>query len=85
VATLALDAAWVWRKQHHAVAQAHRLPHIMGHEKNGFPAVPPDALQVTVELFPRQGVQRGKRFIHEQHPGVGRERPGQGDALFHSP
>src|SRR5262245_51366634 len=43
-----------------------------------------DFLQIAVELAASEGVERGERFIDEQHFGIGRQGTRQGHALLHA-
>ena len=74
----------VRREQHHAVSQARRLADVVRHENDRLLPRLPDLLDVAVELFARQRVQRRKRLVHQQHPRIRRQRPRQRDALFHA-
>ena len=41
-------------------------------------------LQLALHDLAGHGVERRERLIHEQHLGLGHERPGQTDALAHA-
>ena len=43
-----------------------------------------DGHQQFLHLLARQAVQRTKRFVHQQDVGLGRQRPGNSDALAHA-
>src|SRR2546425_748740 len=56
----------------------------MRNKDNGFAAFLPDALDVAIELFTRERVQRREWLIHQKNTRVWRQRPCQRDTLLHS-
>ena len=74
----------VWREQNDAVTQADGFTHVVGDEDDGLTMLAPDSLDVTVQLFACQGVERAEGFIHQEDAGVWRQGPSQGHALFHA-
>ena len=78
------DAARIWRKQNHAAPQASRFPDIVRHEDNRLFSSRPDSLEIAVELFAGHGIQGPKRFVHQEHARIWRQRTGQRHALAHS-
>ena len=56
----------------------------MGDENNRFLRLFPDTQQFLLQVFPRLGVKRGKRFIHQQHAGIVGQCPGNGHPLLHT-
>ena len=78
------DASRRRRHEHDAIAEAHRLAHVVRDEDDGLAAFHPDVLDVAVELLAGERIERGEGLVHQQHPRVGRERAGQRDALLHA-
>jgi hypothetical protein len=78
------DASWVGREQHNAVAEADGFTDIMRDEHDSFSALREDALNISIELIARECVERGKRFVHQQHTGVRREAACKRNALAHT-
>ncbi len=71
------------REQDHAIGEADGFAHVMRDEDDRLAPLLPDPLDVAVKLLARQRVERGEWFVHQQDARIRRERPGQGDALFH--
>ena len=78
------NATGMRRKEEHAIAQASCLSNVMRNEHNRFLARLPDSLNIPVELLASQRIERGKRFIHQQHARIGCQGAGQRDPLLHS-
>src|SRR3954471_13131564 len=57
-------------EQHHAVAEAHRLTDVVGHEQHRLLGARPQVLQLVVEDVAGHGVERAERLVHEQHVAV---------------
>ena len=74
---LVLDPPRVRREEHHAVAQADGLAHVVGDEEDRLPALRPDPLEVAVELLAGHGVERAEGLVHEEHAGVRGEGSGR--------
>ena len=66
-----------------AVANAHGLVQVVRDEDDGAPPHLLQAQQLRLHFGADDGVQRRKRFIHQQDRGVRRQRPGQPHALLH--
>lgn len=45
---------------------------------------PEDAQQIVVQLLAREFVECGEGLIHQEDPGIDRQRPRDGDALLHA-
>src|SRR6266850_704763 len=78
------NASRVWGEQNDAVTQADGFTHVVSDEDDGLTMLAPDSLDVTVQLFACQGVERAEGFIHQEDAGVWRQGPSQGHALFHA-
>src|SRR6266850_7200195 len=74
----------VWREQNDAVTQADGFTHVVSNEDDGLAMLAPDSLDVPVQLFSCQGVERAEWFIHQEDAGVWRQGSSQGHALFHA-
>ena len=66
------------------LAEKKRLGDIVRDEHDGRRSFLPEAFQFIVEHVPRLRVERGERFVHQQDLRTQRERPRQGDSLFHA-
>ena len=67
-----------------AVAEASRLPDVVGDEEHVELRLPPDPLQLVVHQVAGHGVEGAERLVHEQHVGLLGQRPGQGHPLAHA-
>ena len=72
------------RQQDHAVAEAHGLAHVVGHEDHGEPRLAPQPLELVVQHVAGHGVERAERLVHEQDVGLLRERARQRHPLAHA-
>ena len=72
------------RQQHHPVAEAHRLAHVVGHEEHREAGLAPEPLELVVQHVAGHGVERAERLVHEQDVGLLRERARERDALAHA-
>src|SRR4051794_28075961 len=70
--------------QHHALAQAGRLAHVVRDEHDRQALLLPHPDELLVQHVAGDGVERGERLVHQQHRAVLGERPGQRDALPHA-
>ena len=68
----------------HPVPEPDRLPHVVGHEEHGQPALAADPVQLLVQQVAGHRVERTERLVHEQHVGVLRERAGERYPLAHA-
>ena len=71
-------------EQDDAVTQADGFTHVVGDKHDRFAMLAPDSLNIPVQLFACEGVQRPEWFIHQEDAGVRRQRPSQGHTLFHA-
>src|ERR1700712_1987213 len=69
-APLPHDAARARRQQHHALGQAHRLPHVVGDEQDRRPRRLPDPQQLGLQEVTRDRVERPERLVHQQDAGL---------------
>ena len=69
---------------HHgdAVAKLDRFLQIMGHQHDGDVQAALQRQQILARLRPDDGIERAERLVHQQQRGLGRERPGDADALL---
>jgi hypothetical protein len=67
-----------------AVSETGGLANVVGHEEHGDVPDLPDPLDLVVQQVAGDGVHRSEGLVHEQHPRVLGERPGQGDPLTHA-
>src|ERR671931_472547 len=81
---LLLESSGMRRKKQHTITQARSLAHIMRDEHDRLLTLPPNSLEVAVELFARQCVKGGERLVHQQNPWIRSERACQRDALLHA-
>src|SRR6516162_4576506 len=71
--------------QHHdPVAEPDRLPHVVRDEQYGQPPVHADPVELVVQQVPGHSVQGAERLVHEEHVGVGGQRPGHRHPLPHA-
>lgn len=70
---------------HHrdAVAEVHGLVQVVRDEDDGLAERLLELEQLVLHLPADERVERGERLVHQQHVRVGRERPGEADALAH--
>src|SRR5712691_11003219 len=94
-----LQGTWAWQghgkgmrngsrapaHQQHTVSQEHRFSNVMSDKHHRLRAMMPHLEQLQVQLFAGNGIERAKRFIHEQYRGLEQERARQGDTLLHTP
>ena len=66
----------------HAVGEAERLVLVVGDEDRRRPHRALDLLQLGAHLLAQLAVQRGQRFVEQQHARADHERARQGDALL---
>jgi len=66
------EAARAERQKDDTIPQAHRFPHIVGNKDNRLVGLRPDAFQFLMEQVPGLGIQRRKRFVHQQDFGFQR-------------
>ena len=64
-----------------AVAHLDRLVDVVGDEDDGLADVLLQAQELVLQLLAGDGVDRPERLVHEHHRRVGREGPGDADAL----
>ena len=81
---LALDLAGMRREQQDAVADQHGLRDRVGHEQHREARIGPQLEQLVLHPAPRERIERGERLVHQQHVRLHRQRPRDGDALFHA-
>lgn len=67
-----------------AIAQAHSLARVMGHEQDRQATLLPQPLELFVQQVPRDRVEGGERLIHEQDIRLLRQRARQCDTLLHA-
>ena len=72
------------RQQHDPVAQAGRLPHVVGDEQDREAAARPHPLELVVEDVAGHGVEGAEGLVHEQDVGVLGQGPGQRHPLAHA-
>src|SRR5580765_2957584 len=77
-------ATWPAGQQHDAIAQADRLAHVVGHEDDGQPALPPEPLQLVVEEVTGHGVEGPEGLVHQHDLGALCEGARQRDTLPHA-
>src|SRR5258706_14375015 len=80
---LVSDAARPAREDKNAVAEAHGLACVVGHEKNGQRARAPQADELLVQEVARDRVDRTERLVPEQDVRVLSQRPRERHALLH--
>ena len=66
------------------VADAQRLVEIVGDEHDGAVEAVLDLHQLILHVVADQRIERAERLVHQQHLGIGRERPGEADPLLHA-
>ena len=65
----------------HPVADRERLGLIVGHEQRRRAGRPQHVDDVGAQPRPQVRIEAGERFVEQHQPRLGRQRPGQGDAL----
>ena len=65
-----------------AVGERHGLGLVMGDEDGGQGEAPLQGAQLDSQPVAQLGVEIGERLVEQQHPGLGHQRAGQGDALL---
>src|SRR5437016_7619570 len=73
------------RKKQDPIAQANRLPNVVGDKDNGFAARFPNALEIAIKLLTGEGIEGSEGLIHQEDAWIRCKSSGQGDPLFHSP
>ena len=68
----------------HLAAEFERFAHIVGDEHNGFTQPLLQIEQLLLQFGANQRIERGKRLVHQQNIGVGRQRAREADALAHA-
>ena len=53
-------------------------------KKTTFRVVRPDVENEFLHVFPREGVERAQRFVHEQHVRIAGQGAGQSHPLLHA-
>src|SRR5437867_608310 len=66
------------------VGQVGGLHHAVGDEQDRFPLDLPQPEDLVLQGLAGQRIDSAERLIHQQHPGIVRERPRDGDALLHA-
>ena len=64
------------------MGQAHRLGLVVGHEDHRRPELALERLELGPGVDPQLGVEVRERLVHQEHPRLADDRPGQGDALL---
>ena len=73
------------RAHHHdAIRQVDRFVDLMRDEQHGLARLAPDLQQLGLHELAGLRVERGERFVHQQHLRIGRQRPREIDALLHA-
>lgn len=78
------DASWMRRKHHNTAAYDQRLFNRVGDEKQRKALFFPERQQLFLHRAPRQRIQGGEGFVHQQDARFHRQRTGDGDALLHA-
>src|SRR5690349_1601051 len=78
------DPARAAAQQHHPVAEADGLAHVVGDEEHGQLLLAPDPLELVVQDVAGHRVQGAERLVHQQDVGVLGQGAGEGDALAHA-
>ncbi len=78
------DPAGPAGEEDHAVAEAHRLAHVVGHEHHAQARLTPQPLELVVEHVAGHGVERAERLVHQQHVGFLCQRARHRDPLAHA-
>ncbi|KAI3492655.1 hypothetical protein L1887_42709 [Cichorium endivia] len=68
----------------HAIGEQHRLVHVVGNEHDRGVQRLLDLHHRVLQMRARQGIERAKRFIHQQDFRLHRQRAGNADALLHA-
>ena len=68
-----------------SVRHLHRLVDVVAHEKNGLAELLLHAQEFVLDRFAVDGIERGKRLVHQKHRRIDRERAGYADALRLAP
>src|SRR5206468_3829226 len=72
------------RKYNHPITETSCLAHVVRNKHYRFVPRFPDSLQIPIELLTSQRIKSGKRFIHQQHTRIRRQRASKRHALLHS-
>ena len=67
-----------------SVGQLDGLANVVRDEDDRFTRLGPDRVQLSAQRPRRNGIEVAERLVHEQHVGLGRERPCDADALLHA-
>src|ERR1700704_4738645 len=73
------------RRHHdHTIPEQNRFRNTVSDEYYGLPLLGPYAHQLHIHGFPRHGIERAERFIHEQNLGIAHQRAADRYALLHA-
>ncbi|MCY1427207.1 hypothetical protein D9M71_430430 [compost metagenome] len=72
----------VGRQQYQFAGEEHGFFDVVGNQEHRFGGALPHLQQKLLHLFAGKGIEGAERFVHQQHPRVGRQRPGQAHALL---
>jgi hypothetical protein len=67
-----------------AVGEHHRFRNRMRDEQDGLRIRTPELEQLLSHVFPGKRVERGERFVHQQHRRIADQAAADGDALLHA-
>ena len=75
------DPARPRREHDDPVRDEDGLRDAVGDQHDGLGRPRPEAEQLEVESFAAQRIERAERLVEQEHRGLERERPGEGDPL----
>ena len=84
---LGADVAGVGAQHDHPVGEQHRLLDVVGDDADGLGREigrSPQLQQLGAQVLGGEHVERGERFVHQQHVRFEHQRAGEADSLAHA-